>query len=245
MDGNPGSSRSLSELLCYAREAGLDELCSSRALDPTAWEELRSRVARRIHLRPGDALFQQRQPLRGVYVVSHGLLKTVLVNGGETEQIAGFCFPGEWQGLDALHKRSHVCSAFAVEASAVDSVPPHLLRQAMSEAPSLRDGIEGLVASSLAGHKQWLAVVNQRPALERVAVLVFILSCRLGSNGLAALEFRLAFSRADLANYLGLAPETATRAIVRLRALGILSGYGKHVRIDDMRALLELVLWGR
>lgn len=234
----------LRDLVEYGRKASLEQLCLPHTLDAAAFNELESSVARKIDLMPGDTLFRQQQTLKALYVVVRGALKTMLVDGGEADQITGFFFPGELLGLDALHENRHACTAIAIDASTVKVLPLARLEAAMRQTPALRDGIERLLVRALTEQEQLLAVVNQRPAEERIAVFFFSLSCRLSANGSVAPEFSLPMKRSEIANYLGLAPETASRAITSLRNRGILDGYGKRVQITDPTALRNLAVWG-
>lgn len=199
---------SISELLRISRQVSIHELCLPHALQHPALAQLEQSVARELRLRRGQTLFRQGHGLHALYVVSQGLIKTVLVDGAEEAQIVGFHFPHELVGLDALHEREHVCTAMAVAPSRVHVLPLHRLEEVMQTAPALRAAIDGLISKSLVEHEQLLAVVNQRPALERVAVFFFSLSCRLGRDGRATSELSLALSRREIANYLGLATET-------------------------------------
>lgn len=244
MDKDRPTPQLVRDLLNHGRQVSLQQLCLPHDLDAAAVNELGTSIGREIRLTAGETLYRQGQTLEALYVVAQGVLKTVLVDGGESDQITGFFFPRELLGLDALHDHRHVCTAIAIDESVVNVIPMYQLEHTLLEAPALRDGIERLLAKELTEHEELLAVVNQRSALERVAVFFFSLSCRLGNNGVAATEFSLALRRAEIANYLGLATETASRAIGSLRARGILSGYGKRVNISNPIALRNLAVWG-
>jgi len=60
---------------------------------------------------------------------------------------------------------------------------------------------------------------------------------RLSAAGLSTDEVRLGMSRDDIASYLGLAPETVSRAMVRLGRLGCLEVRRRRVRFHDLDAL--------
>ena len=53
-------------------------------------------------------------------------------------------------------------------------------------------------------------------------------------------EIPLAMSREDMANYLGLAPETLSRALTRLRNDGVIDVNTRTVRFLDMEAVCRL-----
>lgn len=237
------SSR-ISELLRISREASIQELCLPHSLGPRALIQLEGGAARERRLRRGEKLFRQGHGLHALYVVSRGLLKTVIVDREGREQITGFHFPCELVGLDALHRREHVCMAMAVVASRVHVLPLHCLDEATERMPALREALEHLIGKTLVEHEQLLMVVNQRSAIERVAILLFSLSCRLGRDGQPATEMSLPMSRADIANYLGLVPETVSRSIRKLQRAGVVEGRGKHIRVVDPVLLGEWAVSG-
>jgi len=240
-----GHAPYISDLLRMSREASIHELCLPHALSPQALEELKKSGARARELKRGERLFRQGYGLHAVYAVSAGLLKTVMVDSEGREQIIGFHFPRDLVGLDALHHRAHVCMATAVVASRVCVIPLHALEQTQTQAPALRGAFERLISKALAEHEQLLMVVNQRSAVERIAVLLFSLACRMGQNEEPATELSLPMPRTDIGNYLGLATETVSRAIHDLQTAGVLEGHGKHLRIVDPRRLAEWAISGR
>lgn len=232
------------DLLQYSRNASINELCLPHALPPLALAQLGDEVARERRLVRGERLFRQGHGMHALYCVTEGVLKTVIVDDEGREQITGFQFPTELVGLDALPRREHVCMSTAVTASRVRILPLHRLQDAMQHAPALRDALVSLIGRALAQHEQLLLVVNQRSSIERVAILMLSFSCRLGFNGSIASVFRLSMSRAEIANYLGLAQETVSRAFQRLEKAGILAVRGKQLRIVDAALLIECAVSG-
>lgn len=234
----------LVDLLRYAQEASIDELCLPHSLEPQALRTLCDLGVRERQLASGEPLFRQGQGLHAVYIVSRGLIETAVLDHGGHHQITGFHLPHDLVGLDAFHLREHVCTATAREVSAVWTVPVHRLEELMDRIPSLRRAVGDVISKNLAEHEQLLMVVNQRAATERVAILLFSLSCRLGTDGVAASEIPLAMSRAEMANYLGLAKETVVRVIGELEKARVIlrQGNGKRLRVVDPAVLARLAV---
>lgn len=232
------------DLLRASREAGVQELCLPHALGPESLIQLNGKATSVRQLKRGESLFRQGYGLHALYMVTDGLLKTLISDGKGREQITGFHFPSELVGLDAYHNRQHVCMAVAVVPSIVRIIPLHHLVEAMAEAPVLHEALERLISRTLAGYEQLLMVINQRTSIERVSIFLFSLACRLGHNGRAATSFPLLMSRADIANYLGLATETVSRAISRLHEEGVVKGAGKQIRIINPERLGQLAFMG-
>lgn len=234
----------VSDLLRYSRNASINEMCLPHALSSLAMSQLDDEVSRERRLARGERLFRQGHGMHALYCVTEGVLKTVIVDDEGREQITGFHFRTELVGLDALPRREHVCMATAITASCVRILPLHRLQEAIQHAPALRDALVYLVGRVLAQHEQLLLVVNQRNSIERVAILMLSFSCRLGFDGHIASTFRLSMSRAEIANYLGLAQETVSRAFQRLEKVGILAVRGKQLRIIDAARLIDCAVSG-
>lgn len=233
---------SLADLLRYAQDASIGELCLPHSLTADAQRTLCDPGMRERQLARGEQLFGQGQGLHALHIVNRGLLETAVIDHEGHHQVTGFHLPRDLVGLDALHRREHVCTATAVVDSAVWSVPVHRLEELTDRIPPLREALGNAISKNLAEHEQLLMVVNQHGATERVAILLFSLSCRLGTGGMAATEVPLAMSRAHMANYLGLAKETVVRIIGELERMGVLerSANGKRLRIVDSVALARI-----
>lgn len=235
------SAPRVEDLLRASREAGVQELCLPHSLGPESLIRLDGKATSIRQLKRGEILFRQGYALHALYMVTVGLLKTLITDGKGQEQITGFHFPAELVGLDAFHNRQHMCMAVAIVPSIVRVMPLHQLVEAMAtQASTLHEALERLISRTLAGNEQLLMVINQRTSFERVAILLFSLACRLGHNGRAATSFPLLRSRAEIANYLGLATETISRAITRLHEEGVLKASGKQIQIIDPDRLGQL-----
>ncbi len=229
----------LADLLRYGRAASINELCLPHSLAADALQQVRGAGMRELVLQGGERLFSQGQGLHALHIVTRGLVETSVLDQQGHLQVTGFHYPADLVGLDAFHEREHVCTATAVGASAVRVVPLHRLEAVMQRVPGLRDALERAISKTLAEHEQLLMVVNQRPAVERVAIFLFTLACRLGHDGRPALEFPLGMSRVHMANYLGLARETVLRALDRLERARVVqrTANGRRLRVTDMAAL--------
>lgn len=234
----------LADVVSQGRKASIHELCLPRTVDAQIQNRIGHWTGRDRHLRRGESVFRQGDGPHAVYVLKRGTLKTLLVSEYVEDQILSFHFPGELIGLDALNRRAHACSAVAMEPCRVLVVPVTRLETLMNGTPPLQQAVLQLVGSALVEHQQLLAVINRRTALERVAVCLLSLCCRLGNGGLPANDFSMPVSRGDMANYLGLATETVSRCISRLHREGVLAGQGKRIHVVDLPGLMRRAVSG-
>ena len=88
--------------------------------------------------------------------------------------------------------------------------------------------------------QQMMLLLSKKTADERIATFLVNLSARFRARGFSAQQFRLAMSRNEIGNYLGLAVETVSRVFTRFQQNGLISAEGKEVHILDSIELCAL-----
>ena len=78
-------------------------------------------------------------------------------------------------------------------------------------------------------HKFRLYQMTKLSAGERVAHFIYDLAVRYSFRGCVAREFRLPMLRRDIANYIGVTPETVTREILKLVDAGAFRFSGLNI----------------
>ena len=85
--------------------------------------------------------------------------------------------------------------------------------------------------------QKMLFFIGKRPVEERLAMFLIGLSQRFGARGLSDLRFQLSMSRHDIANYLGMAPETISRQFKRMQDQNLISINNRDITIIDLTTL--------
>jgi CRP/FNR family transcriptional regulator len=218
-------------------DCGLFGICLVAGLDEPDLDLLDRVIERRQVVARGDSLFRAEQPFEAVYAVKSGSFKTYVGAGADEAQVVGFHLPGELLGLDALKHGRYSTTAEALEAGSVCQLRFGDLERLGERFPQFQEQLIEAMSEQLL-HGQRLAVLSgKQTAEERLAAFLCNLSERLAGRGLSGVEFRLAMSRQDIADYLGLAVETVSRTFKRFQARGWLSVSGKHL---CLRGLSEL-----
>jgi CRP-like cAMP-binding protein len=161
----------------------------------------------------------------GTYLVRHGIL--ALETATPRRQIIGFWHPGdvlETGSLPAL-------PGLAVSASAPAEMwrlRPQALDTILSNRPDLMRLLLRLSAIAL---KQLLvsnAMLGKLTSEERVASFLLTIAMRHGRFGRTRVDIDMPLSRADMADHLGLNPDTLSRIMTGLRAAGIVQSQGRR-----------------
>ena len=215
----------------------LGTICLPLALDTSDIEQLDDIIQRGKPLHRGDHLYREADGFRSVYAVRSGAIKAYRVTDDGREQVTGFYFPGEILGMDGISKNFHVCSAKALETSAVCEIPFSSLSDLSVQMPNLQRHFFKLMSQEIAEDQQLITLLSKNTAEERIAALMLSISTRNAKRQLSATHFRLPMSRIDIGNYLGLTVETVSRVFSRLQKLDVLQVSNKEIEIIDVDGL--------
>lgn len=222
------------------QDCSLYQLCLPVEIDGADLELLDRIIRRRRPLRRGEYLFRAGDPLRAVYAVRSGSVKTFTCSSAGDDHVTGFHLPGELIGLDAIGAGVHPCSARALETSSVCEVAYEGLEDLSMKIRGLQRQLLRLMSREIHHDEKMMALLAQTAAEERLAALLLDMSGRFRERGFSARIFRLSMSRNEIGSYLGLAVETVSRLFTRLQAEGLLSVQHRHVKIHDMERLHRL-----
>jgi CRP/FNR family transcriptional regulator len=198
-------------------------------------------------LQKGEHLFYQGDEFKSVYAVRTGTIKTyTLTNDGE-EQITGFHLASELVGLESYDSINHPSSAKALETTNVCEIPVDRLDELAGKMPELRRQLMRLMSKELRGEQQMMLLLSKKSAEERIASFLINLAARFKRRGFSGTSYRLTMSRADIANYLGLAVETVSRVFTRFQKQNLLEAtgsakdivIGNFVELTSMASLAE------
>ncbi|HHA1936303.1 TPA: Crp/Fnr family transcriptional regulator [Enterobacter ludwigii] len=173
-------------------------------------------------------LWREGDTFSGLYLVRSGAVKTLRLTPGGEEQITGFYLPGEYIGLDELAADIHRSSAKATLGSEVHRLPALQLYDLMATGAERRH-VYQLMSTCLRQNKARFHQLSRMSAGERLAHLIYDLAARYGFQGCVLRDFRIPVLRCDIANYIGVTPETVTREMIKMVAAGAFLFRSRHV----------------
>ncbi|CBL44569.1 Transcriptional regulatory protein [gamma proteobacterium HdN1] len=222
------------------QDCSVSLICLPVAVKEKELDQLDSIIRRSRPLRKGEHLFRAGDVFRSIFAVRSGTIKTYSVTEDGEEQVTGFYLPGEVLGVDGICSNTHTNSAKALESAAVCEIPFDKLEQLSVAIPSLQRHFFQLMSKEIQADQQLLMLLSKKSAEERIAALLLSIAARNGARGLSSTRFRLAMSRNDIGNFLGLAVETVSRVFTRLQKQDLLLVEGKEVEIQDTQALCNI-----
>ncbi len=233
---NPAAANDGDELR-FCSTCAFSDACASQGYDKTALNELHVLVDHIGPYHAGDYIFRAGEPFDAIAAVRAGMVKTFIDDSLGNEQILGFSLPGEVIGLNAIHGSRYPCNAVAL-----DTV--HLCRFSFPKISTLATRMPGLqtklfsLLSAEIGKAAMLAA-NYRTE-ERMAAFLLDISTRYARRGFSATRFSLTMSRTEIANYLRMAPETASRVLRRLSDDGVIAVKQREIILLQPERLAQM-----
>lgn len=187
-----------------------------------------------VQLSPGQTLFHEGDPATRVFNVTRGTLKLYKLLADGRRHIAGFMHAGDFLGISIDDE--HSFTAEALEETQLCWFPRNRFDDFVEHHQEMERELYRIAAHELAAAQQQLVLLGRKTATERVASFLLNLSSATGKlPGRVAGLVKLAMSRSDIADYLGLTKETVSRVLSRFR----------HDRIIRLAAVDELEILSR
>ena len=224
----------------HCKDCSLATLCLPLSLDMQDLDALDNIVKRSRPMKKGDFLFRQGDTFASVYAVRSGSLKTFSVTDCGQEQITGFHLPSEFVGLSGMDTELYPVSAIALETTSICEIPFDRLDELSASLPQLRRQLMRIMSREIRDDQQMMMLLSKKTADERIATFLVNLSTRFRARGYSPQQFRLAMSRNEIGNYLGLAVETVSRVFTRFQQSGLLEAEGKEVNLINLIEICAL-----
>ncbi len=224
----------------HCKDCSLATLCLPLSLDMQDLDALDNIVKRSRPLKKGDFLFRQGDTFSSVYAVRSGSLKTFSVTDNGEEQITGFHLPSEFVGLSGMDTELYPVSAIALETTSICEIPFDRLDELSASLPQLRRQLMRIMSREIRDDQQMMMLLSKKTADERIATFLVNLSARFRARGYSPQQFRLAMSRNEIGNYLGLAVETVSRVFTRFQQNGLLAAEGKEINLINLIEICAL-----
>ncbi|MEG0185832.1 MAG: helix-turn-helix domain-containing protein [Stenotrophomonas sp.] len=225
------------DALHFCSTCAFSDACMSQGYDKTALADLHVLVDHVGPFRAGEHIFRAGDAFDSIAAVRGGMVKTYLNDSQGNEQVLGFSLPGEVIGLNAIHGARYPCNAVALDTVYLCRFSFPRISMLASRMPGLQAKLFSLLSAEIG--KVALMAANHRTE-ERMAAFLLDLSERYARRGFSPLRFNLSMSRVEIANYLRMAPETASRVLRRLSDDGVIAVNQREMQVlqpDRLAAL--------
>ena len=218
-------------------QCSLVELCLPKGLTSEELEFFEQAVNPKKPLKKSEFLYRAGEEMTALYTVKTGAFKANIDSADGQENIVGFFLPGELIGLDGIASGRYQCDIIALGDAHVCQLSYNEFQRISNQLPKLREEILSISSSNMTTAQKMLFFIGKRPVEERLAMFLIGLSQRYGARGLSNLRFQLSMSRHDIANYLGMAPETISRQFKKMQDQGLILINNREITIADLPRL--------
>ena len=200
-------------------------------------DAIRQRPAR--HYGKKKYLWREGDKRSGLWLIKFGAVKTFYLNASGEVHITGFYLPGEYIGVDELSGEFHRGYAQVTDDCAVHHLPSTQLSEFMDTCEERRH-VYQLMSEYLRLNKARFHQLSHMSAGEKLAHFIYDLAVRYGWRGCICREFRLPVLRCDIANYIGVTPETVTREMLKMVDMGAVRFSGRNISALRPSVLVQL-----
>lgn len=190
---------------------------------------------------PGELIFQAGRPAEGLYIVGSGIVKLAQeTSDGSRVYILDIRGRGDLLGEEALFSgRPYAASAKAICITQLCYLPHDDLEAAIERHPDVAIVLLATMGQRLLDNNRARVELAYDRSEARMARALLRLSQRFGHRGNGDGALGLELSRTELAELLGLRPETAIRILSEWRHEGTIELDERSLVIRDQGRLME------
>ncbi|MDN2662571.1 FNR family transcription factor [Psychromonas sp. 14N.309.X.WAT.B.A12] len=240
MDKSNVSRVQIGACAIHCQDCSISQLCIPYSLNETELERLDTIIERKKPIQKGNEIFKAGEPMKCLYAIRSGTLKSYTITEQGDEQITAFHLAGDLVGFDGIGSGHHPSFAQALETAMICEIPYDTLDSLSTSMPKLRQQILRLMSNEIVEDQSMILLLSKKNAEERLASFINNLSVRYAARGFSPKEFRLSMTRGDIGNYLGLTVETISRLLGRFQKSGMIAVKGKYITVLDNAQLSEL-----
>lgn len=179
----------------------------------------------------------ERSPVVGTVVNGVIALSKTLVDG--RRQLVGLQFQSDFVG--GAYREEARCDATAVSEVLVCQFERNAFERLMEASPELRARFLDLALDELDAAREWLTLLGQKTAREKVATFLAMIARRQRDAAPGARVIaELPITRSEIGEYLGLTIETVSRQLSKLKSERVIDFKSTRVfEVADLTALQE------
>jgi CRP/FNR family transcriptional regulator len=194
-----------------------------------------------VNYLPGDFIIKQGMPIEEFIYLKSGLVKLFISEENGKEQILTIARPFNFVSmLSIFSSKTYNYSVQALEQSVTCSIPMDKINQLiLCNGRFARSILEKMSHVSDNIIKEMMEI-RKRHLRGRIAYILLYYSKELAGS----LEFELALSRKEIAEYIGMTTENVIRSLTEFRKSKIIKIFGRVIEITDIQRLEQISKFG-
>lgn len=172
--------------------------------------------------------------------IMRGVVKLTKLMADGRQQIVGLQFAPDFLGRPFA--KETMLTAEAATDVKVCSFSASLLDRMIEETPELEHRLHEQALRELDEARDWLLTLGRKTAQEKLASFFYLIATHLDPEhdaGGPSATYDIPLKRIDIADFLGLTPETVSRQITKLRFSGLITiqSNDRTFQVPDMQRL--------
>ena len=193
-----------------------------------------------VQYKTGKRIHMIGQHFDTLFIVNSGFLKTIVIDDYGNEQVLGFPMKGDLLGIDSINSKRHTTEVVALSDCDLILIPYKILSALGRANVEILHVMLGVMSRELAREQMAICMLSALGAEAKVARFIVALGKRYSQLGYSGKIYNLRMTRLEIANYLGLAIETVSRALSAFHELGWIVVSLRQIRIVDAESLSTL-----
>ncbi len=191
-----------------------------------------------IRVEKGQTVYENEQTFQNLYTVHSGMFKSVYITQQGEERIVDVFIPGQIMGFDGIHGGRYKTTVKALSSGSYCVIPFYPLQELAMKHRDIQNRLMKMMSAKIfqfeITHSEYTAQQKLVDFIQEVSDLYY-------SRGFSARQFPFQISQRDLANFLGLAEETLSRAFSKLKKENIMVLNNQQISILDMAKFKQII----
>lgn len=171
-----------------------------------------------------DKIYKLESKFNSLFIIKSGIVKLQTITESGDKLIKGFYFSGDLIGIESIGNQYYVNDAIALQNTSVCSIPYSKFKSLIHSSPDLFDKFSERMAAEINISDVRLTNVYSTKNVEgRALEFLKFLARKMGTESNEdCISLTLPMSKSDIAIYLGIRPESLSRALEKLKKKGII-----------------------
>ena len=220
----------------------LRHTCLPKALVDSSYLYIfESAIIKEYHVDAGETVLEENSKFSSIFAVKSGSVKICL--GEKKDNVDGFYFPANIIGVEGFGYHKTINSIVALERSRLCEIDFEKLLDIMTRVPSLHRYFLTMISRQLQGNQRMASVVRNGSVEQRTAAFLMFISYQYNQQRLSNSDIVLPMPRSDISNYLGVTPESLSRALSSLGKKRLIKVFNRRVSLlnfDELESLASI-----
>jgi CRP/FNR family transcriptional regulator len=233
------SSLNIAQLGAACGQCPFRRVCysSQEQADFELMARLRTLIKRHKPKDRGAYLYRQGYDAKSIFIIRTGSAKAIAIEESGRQNTLSFLLPGNLAGTNSFYSDAYSDSVIMVERGVACEIPTDALINEFVRVPMVIEAVLAAFVQEITISQAARSRLMYRNADQRLADFICEYSDRLQHAGFSARSLKMKMPRYDIANYLGMAAGTLSRALRNLNDAGLITFSRYNIEIIDHNAI--------